>query len=100
MFEKQLALVLVAVQKHYPTKGIWVFGPTDEFFKIMEGLIHTERVLFPIQMAHTLEQVQEECTIGQVLVLVWREEDAASMKQAGFTTVNVLQGISYSGIQG
>ncbi len=98
--QRQIGAILVSLQKHFPSKQIWVYGPEDEFFVILDDIIHSDLISFPVQLVHDYTDVLRDGLADDALVLVWREEETIVMEQSGFPSVNILQGISYAGIQG
>lgn len=90
-YQQKVVSLVHTLQKKYPKRRICFYGPNDEMYLLIEGMVNSFSVEAKIIPEDSEKNLLYDASINEIVVLVWRTEDEEKFVHRGYICENLLK---------
>jgi DNA-binding MarR family transcriptional regulator len=90
-YQQRIVSLVHTLQKKYPKRKISFYGPKDEIYLLVEGIINSCELEVELKAECPEHEPLINMQQKEGIVLVWRSEDEEQLSKQGYTSENLLK---------
>lgn len=90
VYQQQIVASVNNLHRANPRKKVCFFGPNDEIFQLIKAVLDTSELPADLHKEHSITSFTQLFSPSDAVLLVWKTEDEAMLKERGFMCENLL----------